>query len=376
MLPLVAVVGVLLAGCDRQGGSQGDAARSGSMPETGRSAVIPAAATASAAVPALHPRWTQFELNTSVHAMAFQGDEVWVGTEGGLLRYNQVRDEVVARYDTKSGLLSSNVMAVEVAPDGGMWVGTHGGGLTHVLNGRWTHTSVPRLGDPFVYQVLADVSGKGYWVATWSGLSHFDGKRWNTFHTTDGLADDWVYAMAQDKNGTLWLGTEGGVSSFDGKLWHTWTHSDGLGAEASRVADEEPLGNPSRHHRETPGKDAEGPNPNYVLSAAIDRDGNKWFGTWGAGLSRFDGKSWQTFTRADGLAGNFVTDLYADADGTLWATSDGGVSLLRNGRWQSLTSRDGLISDSVFALAVDGRGRKWFGTMAGISRLDGLEGGA
>lgn len=319
-----------------------------------------------------HPLWTNYEINSSVHALAFRGGEVWVGTEGGLLRYDLAQDAVVAKYDTTSGLLSNNVVALQTAPDGGMWVGTHGGGLIHIsTDGRWTRHSVPDLGDPFVYQVLADVKGNGYWVATWSGLSHFDGTAWRTFTKADGLVDDWVYAMAQDSDGTLWLGTEGGVSVFDGAAWRTYTHDDGLGADTARIGDYEVIGNPSLHHRNTPGKSAEGYNPNYVLSALIDTRGNKWFGTWGAGLSRFDGGSWASFTRHDGLGGNYVTDLKEDRDGAIWATTDGGVSVYREGAWHNFNSRDGLISDSVFAVALDDRGRQWFGTMGGISRLDG-----
>jgi len=320
--------------------------------------------------------WTNFQLNTSVHALAFKGGEVWVGTEGGLLRYDLAAEAVVARYDSGSGLRSDNVMVLEHAPDGGMWVGTHGGGLTHISDtGRWTTHSVPDLGDPFVYQVAADVNGNGYWVATWSGLSHFDGRTWRTYTEADGLVDDWVYAMVQDADGTLWLGTEGGVSAFNGKTWRTWTHAEGLGAGREQIGAYEVLGNPSRHHRETPGKSAEGYNPNYVLSAAIDAAGDHWFGTWGAGLSRFDGEHWQTWTVADGLGGNYVTDLYADADGTVWATTEGGVSRFGDGRWSTLTEAEGLVSNAVFSVTVDARGRKWFGAMGGISRLDGFERG-
>jgi ligand-binding sensor domain-containing protein len=335
------------------------------------SAGMPTAAPAG--IPA--PLWTNFQLNSDVHALAFQGNNVWVGTEGGLLRYDLDRDVVAAKYDTGSGLLSNDVTSLDYAPDGGLWVGTHGGGLVHIgKDGTWTHYSVPDLGDPFVYRVLADRSGTGYWVATWSGLSHFDGKRWRTYTKADGLVDDWVYAMAQDADGTLWLGTEGGVGVLKGGAFTALTHADGLGADKDRVGGYEVIGNPSKHHSQTPGKSADGYNPNYVLSVLIDRQGNKWFGTWGAGLSRYDGAHWTTYTRKDGLAGNYVTDLYADRDGSIWATTDAGVSVLQGGRWRTYTKADGLVSDGVYTIAVDPEGNKWFGAMGGVSRLEPLAG--
>ena len=35
---------------------------------------------------------------------------------------------------------------------------------------------------------------------------------------------------------------------------------------------------------------------NYVYVIAIDEEGNKWFGTWGGGVSKFDGTAWATYT--------------------------------------------------------------------------------
>ena len=39
---------------------------------------------------------------------------------------------------------------------------------------------------------------------------------------------------------------------------------------------------------------------NNVQSIAIDGSGNKWFGTYGGGISKFDGNNWTTFTAVDG----------------------------------------------------------------------------
>jgi ligand-binding sensor domain-containing protein len=332
--------------------------------ETAAPAEVPAAPAPGAAA------WTNYAINSAVHAVAVRGGEVWVGTEGGLLRYDLMRDQVVAKYDTANGLLSDNVISLDPAPDGGLWVGTHGGGLVHIgADGKWERHSVPDLADPFVYRTLADVEGKGYWVATWSGLSHFDGTAWRSYTTRDGLADDWVYAMAQEPDGTLWLGTEGGVSRLRDGKFVTYKHADGLGADRALIGDYEVIGNPSKHHTQTPGKSADGFNPNYVLSVLVDGKGTKWFGTWGAGLSSFDGTTWHTYTRKDGLGGNYVTDLYVDPDGTLWATTDSGVSVLAAGKWRTFGEKDGLISDGVFDVAVDAAGAKWFGTMAGVSRM-------
>jgi len=317
------------------------------------------------------PAWTNYKMNASVFGLAFEGRNVWVGTENGLIQYDLDRDQIVGRFDSKNGLGSDIVTSIKIDSHGIKWVGTHGGGLARFDGKAWRQYNVPDLADPYVYDMLFDRSGR-MWVANWKGVSIFDGTRWKSLTKADGIIDDWVYALAMDRDGDIWLGTEGGVSRYDGRAFVSYTHKDGLGADLQIIGDYERIPNPSFHHRTTPGKEAEGYNPNYVLAAAVDSRNNKWFGTWGAGLSRFDGKTWTTFTTRDGLSGNFVSDILVDRDDTLYAATEGGVSVYSQGRWRRLTTDDGLIDDGVFAAARDPMGYKWFGTLKGISKLEGL----
>ncbi len=43
-----------------------------------------------------------------------------------------------------------------------------------------------------------------------------------------------------------------------------------------------------------------------VRSVAIDVEGNKWFGTNGGGVSKFNGTTWTTYNTTNGLANNVV----------------------------------------------------------------------
>jgi len=331
--------------------------------------------TASSKPPvSTHPVWTNYELNRSVFAMAFEGNDLWVGTEQGLIRYDLIADRIVARYDSKNGLPSDIITTVKIDSRGNKWVGTHGGGLAEFDGKTWRRFNVPDLADPYVYDILFDRDGR-MWVANWKGVSIFDGVKWKSFTKADGIVDDWVYALAMDRDGVIWLGTEGGVTRYDGRRFESYTHRDGVGADLRTIGPYEKIANPSFHHRTTPGKEAEGYNPNYILAAAVDSGNNKWFGTWGAGLSRFDGKNWTTFTTRDGLSGNFVSDILVDRDGTLFVATEGGVSVLSPGlpagQWKKLTAQDGLVDDGVFAVVSDALGFKWFGTLKGISKLEG-----
>jgi ligand-binding sensor domain-containing protein len=314
---------------------------------------------------------------------------VWLGLFGGVMRHDLRTERDFDLYtpaNTGGQLLSTGVYTIEVDRDGDKWVGTYGGGLAKFDGSRWTTYSpygwgspadyrntwtayVPGrgLGDLWVYDVAFDRRGR-MWVATWKGVSLFDGDGFTTYSVDEGLVDKWVYAIAIDRHNVMWFGTEGGVTRFDGSTWKSYTHADGLGLETEQVVKnpDYTFGNP--HHID-PSKQATASNPNYVISAAVDRRNHKWFGTWGGGISRFDGSSWTTYSKADGLGGNFVFSQAVDHNGILWAGTDGGVSWFDGTRWRTYTTRDGLIDNFVYSIGVDDEGNKWFGTRVGISRF-------
>jgi len=117
----------------------------------------------------------------------------------------------------------------------------------------------------------------------------------------------------------------------------------------------------------------------WVTAVVVDNGGGVWAGTYGGGLSRFDGAQWATYIAADsGLAGDWITALAIDRSGNLWVGTDGGgvshfVQQTKGGQsWQAFTpANSGLASFWVTALAADGD-TLWVGTYdSGISRYDG-----
>src|SRR5215471_2295565 len=52
---------------------------------------------------------------------------------------------------------------------------------------------------------------KGYlWLATWEGLSRFDGYRFTNYTQADGLGDPIINDIVEDRQGRLWVATNGG----------------------------------------------------------------------------------------------------------------------------------------------------------------------
>jgi ligand-binding sensor domain-containing protein len=109
-----------------------------------------------------------------------------------------------------------------------------------------------------------------------------------------------------------------------------------------------------------------------VTCSLLDKFGNLWFGTYGGGVSRYDGKSFSTFTTAEGLAHNFVWSITEDNTENLWFGTGGGVSRYDGQSFSTFTTAQGLAHNIVLSITEDNTGNLWFGTNGGgVSRYDG-----
>jgi len=325
----------------------------------------------------------------NVKGMLADGDKVWVGTSGGVIRYDLKTDDYKL-YDVKNKSLISNGV-FHVSMRGKIMVGTYGGGLSVYTSetDQWQNYNIPDgLADQFVYDV-AEAENGDYWIATWSGVNRVpngdfsDTAKWETFtveNTQGGLPNDWVYSVAVGKDGDVWFATEGGLALYRNKQWTNWQHDAGLGAPYEKVKDDITFSNDpaksSKHHAQQKAEQGMsnvkvGYNPNYIVSMIVDEEGIVWAGTWGAGLSRFDGKTWKTYTVKEGLPGNHIFMLHKKPGGEMWIGTNKGLArpnANENG-FRVMTKADGLFADNVFSLAEASDGSLWVGSFGGVARI-------
>jgi uncharacterized repeat protein (TIGR01451 family) len=112
---------------------------------------------------------------------------------------------------------------------------------------------------------------------------------------------------------------------------------------------------------------------NNIHAIAIDNQGNKWFGTYGGGVSKFDGINWTTYTTADGLCDNNVHTLYIDSHENIWIGAGNKVSKFDGINWTSWVVTDTTMGMYVCSSAQDLQGNMWFGTYySGVYKFDGV----
>ncbi|WP_170227993.1 two-component regulator propeller domain-containing protein [Vicingus serpentipes] len=117
----------------------------------------------------------------------------------------------------------------------------------------------------------------------------------------------------------------------------------------------------------------EGLSNNSVLSIVEDKSGNLWFGTYGGGVSMYNGKTFTHFTEKEGLSNNSVLSIVEDKSGKLWFGTDGGGVSMYNGKtFTHFTEKEGLSNNSVLSIVEDKSGNFWFGTDGGgVSMYNG-----
>lgn len=333
-------------------------------------------------------KFTHFRVgNSNVKSIFMDGKIAWVGTSGGVVRYDTSTDEY-RMFNVTNGLLSNGIFHIGKV-DNRLAIGTYGGGLSMYDEklDKWENFNVPNgLADAFVYKTLK-VSNGDIWIATWSGANRVRGgdlndrSKWDVFtveNTDGGLLNDWVYSLEEGKDGEMWFATEGGLVRFKDGKWENWNHERGVGAPYERVKNDPQFGSDpakfSEHHalqKIEMGLQDTGSafNPNYIVALMVDREGVVWTGTWGGGLSRFDGKKWSHYTMADGLPGNHVFMLNEDPSGKLWVGTNNGLASFENGKFKVITTDDGLYSNTVFSMATAADGSLWIGSFGGVTHL-------
>lgn len=336
-------------------------------------------------------KYTHFRVgNRNVKAMLADAKLVWVGTSGGIIRYDIGTDKYDL-FDVNNGSLLSNGVFHISKHASRLFVGTYGGGLSVLdLNTQaWKNYNIPQgLADQFVYDVEWTAQGD-MWIATWSGANFVKGgnmddpKNWQSFNlknTQGGLPNDWVYGLEIDAKGVVWFATEAGLAKYEAGQWAHWQHPQGLGAAFELVKDDIQFTNDpsqaSKHHAQQ--KEQQGLNrvnvaynPNYVVALKVDGRGNVWCGTWGGGLSRFDGKQFKNYTVKDGLPANHVFALYRDSQDVLWIGTSHGLAKYhpKEDKFSVYTKNNGLFAENVFSMSTAEDGSLWVGSFGGVARL-------
>ncbi len=107
-----------------------------------------------------------------------------------------------------------------------------------------------------------------------------------------------------------------------------------------------------------------------ILSGFKDKAGNLWFGTYGNGVSKYDGKSFTNYNSSHGLIHNLIEAITEDREGNIWFSTYGGVSKYNGVFFENFTTEHGLPDNHINKILEDKRGNIWVATRGGLSRYN------
>ncbi len=264
---------------------------------------------------------------------------IWVATAEGL---DQFRELPVTSLPVKQGLSSATANSVLAARDGSLWVGTSDG-LYRWKEGRTTiyrRRSNPGLADDDIQSLFEDERGR-IWVSSFRGLAAFEKGKFTPVPSVPAGAKN---AIAGDNHGGLWLSLFGTAKDY------SLAHLAG-----GKIVEQVPwlkLGG--------------GPGTGLVP----DPDGGIWTGLLSGGMAYFRAGQIRNLPLSDdGASARRVLDVARDRDGSIWATTNNGVSRINNGRVATLTTANGLPCNTVHWIVEDDLSSYWLYTQCGLLRV-------
>jgi len=381
-------------------------------------------------------QWTQFTTddglasNKPICLLVASSGDLWIGGWGGVSHYDGERFK---SFTPEQGLSGSEVVALAEDENGGIWTATWDGhstaagtGFSRLDGARFTSVGpedgLPGVGrystglgndadgnlllgyaeggaarlidgrfeplpDPDslraggVSVLYTDGSGDLWLTGRGGGLVRIHGSEHTPYHAADGLADDRVFAVHRDREGHIWFGTWGGLSRLDASTLVTFPREQsGSHALATCLLDDGAgglwVGSEGFELDRFDGTTFQPYRiPEYLfveLPSALDGQGNRWFGCQ-KGAIRFDGTTFEVFTRADGLQEGQTLAFCSDSQGDLWAGCTGGLCRRGgDGLFERAAFQDELPKGWVTQLLTTRDGAVWIGTVVGLARFDGV----
>lgn len=277
---------------------------------------------------------------------------------------------------------------------------------TELVNTSQTDTLKFTSGIRAIFQ---DSKGN-YWLGSHNeGVCHYDGKTFKYFTTNDGLQDNQIRSIQEDKNGIIWIVTARGVNSLNrvkfasystefnaptsdwntttGNLWFYAGEEDGInrfdGMNMNYLVFPKP-------------ENIDPFNSFGVTGISTDKEERVWIATYSA-LFSYNGEEVDVFGREklnlDNNEQIHIRSVLADSKGRIWIGNNGIGVILKEGdsithfskeqgkliplnefeeniKSQQFAKNIGL--QSVFAIEEDGEGNIWFGDRdSGAWKYDG-----
>ncbi len=320
--------------------------------------------------------------------------------KGQLINKISKEVEIESTNDSLSTYVPKNITRnIRQDKKGNIWIAAFDGAFRY--DGKTFKNITEKISSDRFFSLLEDNKGNMWLGSIGSGVYLYNGKTIKNFNTKDGLINNEVLSICEDKIGNIWIGVNGGVSCYDGKSFRNF-----ILANDTLIEDHTGITIPNLQR------------PVHEVNTILeDKSGKIWLGTRDHSFV-YDGKQFTTlkyndkpFTNvrciiednkgnillggSDGLwmyDGNnytnitkdFVGYIYQDKSGNIWTSSESTVdrkwvlsrfdarSLYKADRFVTEFKAEYIVNEAMlFGITEDNVGNIWFGGLKGLYRYDG-----
>lgn len=140
-------------------------------------------------------------------------------------------------WTTEDGLPQNSILSIVQTRNGYLWLGTWGG-LARFDGVRFTvfdRGNTPALKNNYIYALYEDREGSLWIVTGGGGLTRFRDGEFITYTTRDGLSSDDLRSICEDHEGNLWIGTMGGVDRLKAGKFTAFTTKERISAMTTEI---------------------------------------------------------------------------------------------------------------------------------------------
>ncbi len=348
---------------------------------------------------------------------------IWIttGTENQLY---VISNSKIEKYTGITKIENSLVFSVNQDKNGAYWFGVAPHYAIRIKDGEETLYDIghSHQDGSTVNSIIQDRNG-AYWFATDSGLTILQNGMYTYYDTQNGLPDDGLTAILEDKEGNIWIGlNRGGLMKLslgkfrtvnmglsvnaiceDERRGVTWIGTDsgvacykdnqfienevtefcknlrvrhvGLTKDNELLISTFSLDKPqicvSPQNKIRAWSVDDGIAGNRCRVSIKASNGDIYAGTaMGLTIIQKDGIL-KTLKRADGLDNDYIMWLYEDSKNQIWVgTNGGGIFILKDHQIvKHYSTDDGLAGNVIFKISEQDDGHIWIGTGTGLSKF-------
>lgn len=301
--------------------------------------------------------WKNYTSGKHLRAFAEYKNILWIGTHGGLVKYDRSTENTIFFNRANSDLPDNQINALAVDSAGILWIGAEVKGLISYDGTIWkvfdTNTT------PLLYNTINHVAidaknrvwvGTGYndfWGSHASLALYSGGTNWEIYSVSNSkLPSEYITALVASTSGDMWIGTVKGLVHADDTVWTPYT-STGSGIPS-----------------------------NYISALSIDKAGKLWVGLFRKGVACLSDTTWSYYNQANSsLPDDWVISLECDTAGSVWiGTERSGVAQVTGNKWTVYDSSNTILPHNYIPeLLCDNSGLTWVGTKKGLFTYNGVD---